>query len=372
MNFDYLVVGCGLSGAVIAERIASTLGRRVLILESRDHIGGNCYDYIDEETGILMNKYGAHLFHTNSERVWEYINKFAKWKRWEHKVLSYVDERFVSIPVNITTINELLDENLENENDVKAWLSINQVKYDSIQNSEEMAKSRIGEVLYEKMIKNYTFKQWNKYPNELDKSVLERIPIRANFDTRYFSDKYQVLPENGYTAFFEKILDNPLIEYSLNIDFFKFREENDLTNIPIIYTGPIDTYFRDRGFENLEYRSIHFHIERHMNMNFYQPCGAVNYPGNEIPYTRIIEYKHFLNQQSPHTIIVGETTCDEGEPYYPVPNERNLSLYQKYKEMAENEEGIHFVGRLANYKYFNMDQAIENALDFFDKKISKF
>jgi UDP-galactopyranose mutase len=285
MNFDYLVVGCGLSGAVIAERIANTLGRRVLILESRDHIGGNCYDYIDKETGILMNKYGAHLFHTNSERVWKYINKFAKWKRWEHKVLSYVDDRFVSIPVNITTINELLDENLENENDVKEWLSLNQVKYDSIQNSEEMAKSRIGEVLYEKMIKNYTFKQWNKYPNELDKSVLERIPIRANFDTRYFSDKYQVLPENGYTAFFEKILDNPLIEYSLNTDFFKFREENNLTNIPIIYTGPIDTYFRDKGFENLEYRSIHFHIERHMNMNFYQPCGAVNYPGNEVPYT---------------------------------------------------------------------------------------
>ena len=232
-----------------------------------------------------------------------------------------------------------------------------------------MAKSRIGEKLYEKMVKNYTFKQWNKYPNELDKSVLARIPIRPNFDTRYFADKYQALPENGYTKFFEKLLDNPLIEYKLNTDFFEFRKKYNLKNIPIIYTGPIDTYFSDIGLEKLEYRSIDFHIKKHLNMNFYQPCGAVNYPGNEVPYTRIIEYKHFLNQQSPHTITVGETTNDEGEPYYPVPNERNLSLYQKYKIMADKEQkegNIYFVGRLANYKYFNMDQAIDNALQFFN------
>ena len=371
MNFeyDYLIVGCGLSGAVIAEQLASKKGKKSLIIEKRNHIAGNCFDYVDEETNILINMYGAHLFHTNIERVWNYITKFDNWKRWEHKVLSFVDDRFVSMPVNITTINEILNENLENEEDVKKWLEKNQIKYDEINNSEEMAKSRIGEKLYEKMVKNYTFKQWNKYPNELDKSVLARIPIRPNFDTRYFADKYQALPENGYTKFFEKLLDNPLIEYKLNTDFFEFRKKYNLKNIPIIYTGPIDTYFSDIGLEKLEYRSIDFHIKKHLNMNFYQPCGAVNYPGNEVPYTRIIEYKHFLNQQSPHTITVGETTNDEGEPYYPVPNERNLSLYQKYKIMADKEQkegNIYFVGRLANYKYFNMDQAIDNALQFFN------
>lgn len=227
----------------------------------REYIGGNCYDFIDEETGILVNKYGAHLFHTNKERVWKYINQFDTWKRWEHKVLSYVEDRFVSMPVNITTINEVLNENLENEQDVHQWLNKNQVKYDEIKNSEQMAKSRIGEQLYEKMVKNYTYKQWNKYPDELDKSVLARILIRPNFDTRYFSDKYQALLEKGYTKFFEKILDNSLIDYQLNVDFFKFRTEYDLTNLPIIYTGPIDTYFSDIGLEKLEYRSIDFHIK---------------------------------------------------------------------------------------------------------------
>tara|TARA_B100001287_G_C22685198_1_gene532941 strand:- start:5269 stop:6399 length:1131 start_codon:yes stop_codon:yes gene_type:complete len=372
-NYDYLIVGCGLSGAVIAEQIASNKNKTSLIIEKRDHIGGNCYDYVDDETNILVNKYGAHLFHTNNEKVWDYITKFDTWKRWEHKVLSYVDNRFVSIPVNITTINEVLNENLQDEKDIQKWLEKNQIKYDEIKNSEEMAKSRIGEKLYEKMVKNYTFKQWNKYPNELDKSVLARIPIRPNFDTRYFSDKYQALPEKGYTKFFEKLLDNELIEYRLNVDFFEFKKEYDLKDIPIIYTGPIDSYFSDIGLEKLEYRSIDFHIERHQNMNFYQPCGAVNYPGNEKLYTRIIEYKHFLNQQSPHTITVGETTNDEGEPYYPVPNERNLQLYEKYKKMADEEQKtkkIFFVGRLANYKYFNMDQAIDNAINFFETEIN--
>ena len=180
----YLVVGCGLSGVVIAERIANKLNSKVTIIEKRDHIGGNCYDYIDKETNILVNKYGAHLFHTNNEDVWKYVNKFDKWVRWEHKVLTFTDNKFVSIPVNITTINELCEENLQNETDVNEWLEKNQIKYDTINNSEEMAKSRIGNKLYEKLIKDYTFKQWNKYPDELDKSVLERIPIRSNFDNR--------------------------------------------------------------------------------------------------------------------------------------------------------------------------------------------
>jgi len=390
-----LIVGCGLSGVVLAERIANELNRKVTIIEKRNHIGGNCYDYINEETGILMNKYGAHLFHTNNKEVWNYINRFDRWVRWEHKVLTCVkgedkredkDEdkyKYVSIPVNISTINDLCNEHLQNEDDVKKWLEQNQIKYDTINNSEEMAISRIGTVLYEKLIKDYTFKQWNKYPDELDKSVLERIPIHPNFDTRYFKDKYQALPYKGYTHFFTKILDNKNIEVKLNTDYFEYikhiKKEYNTDNYYdlIIFTGPIDTYFSKMdsgmGMEKLEYRSIDFTIEIIKNMNYYQPNSVVNYPSKELPYTRIVEYKHFLNQKSNDTIIVSEKTNDSGEPYYPVPNKKNLELYENYKLLAKNEESknIYFVGRLANYKYFNMDEAILNSLNFFNDTILK-
>ena len=366
----YLIVGCGLSGAVLAERIVNQLNCKVTIIEKRDHIGGNCYDYIDDETGILMNKYGAHLFHTNNQTVWDYINKFDKWVRWEHKVLSYVDDKFVTIPVNITTINELCNQHLMNSHDVDNWLASNQVKYDVISNSEEMAKSRIGVELYDKLIKDYTFKQWNKYPEELDKSVLERIPIRNNFDTRYFTDKYQALPHKGYTHFFNKLLNNMNIEIKLNTCYFEHIKENNNYDV-IIFTGPIDSYFND--LEKLEYRSIDFNIVRIKNMNYYQPNSVVNYPSIIFPYTRIVEYKHFLNQKSKDTVIVTEKTSDIGEPYYPVPNKRNLELYEKYKILAKEEEkkNIYFIGRLANYKYFNMDEAIANSLEFFENIIQQ-
>ena len=364
-----LIVGCGLSGVVIAERIANKLNKKVTIIEKRDHIGGNCYDYKEKDTGILMNKYGAHLFHTNNEVVWNYINTFDKWIRWEHKVLTCVDNKFVPIPVNITTINQLCHENLQDENDVNKWLEENQLKYDTINNSEEMAKSRIGNILYEKLIKDYTFKQWNKYPNELDKSVLARIPIRPNFDTRYFNDKYQALPHKGYTHFFEKILDNKNIEVILNTDYFEHIKNNkyDIT----IFTGPIDSYFSN--LEKLEYRSIDFNMEIIKNMNYFQPNSVVNYPSIDVPYTRIVEYKHFLNQQSTDTVIVTEKTNHIGEPYYPVPNKKNLELYEKYKNLAVQEENknVFFVGRLANYKYFNMDEAIFNSIEFFNNILIK-
>lgn len=361
-----LVVGCGLSGVVLAERFANLLNKKVVIIDKREHIGGNCYDYIDKDTGILMNKYGAHLFHTNNEEVWNYINRFDKWVRWEHKVLAFVDNKFVSIPVNITTINELCNQNLKTEEDMNKWLSENQVKYESIINSEEMAKSRIGEILYDKMIKDYTFKQWDKYPNELDKSVLERIPVRNNFDTRYFSDKYQALPHKGYTHFFERILDNPNIEVKLNTDYFDLISKNEFEMI--IFTGPIDSYFP--GLDKLEYRSIDFDIKVIKNMNYYQPGSVVNYPSLEYPYTRIVEYKHFLNQKSSDTVIVTEKTQNNGEPYYPVPTKKNLELYERYKNLAieEGKNNVYFIGRLANYKYFNMDEAIFNAIKFFNEK----
>lgn len=370
----YLIVGCGLSGAVLAERIANILKEKVLIIEKSDHIGGNCYDYFDKETGILVNKYGPHLFHTNNKKVWDYVNTFDKWVRWEHTVLSYVDDKYVPMPINITTVNTLCNQSIKTTEEMDDWLSKNQVKYDKIENSEQMAKSRVGEELYNKTIKNYTYKQWEKYPEELDKSVLERIPIRNNFDTRYFNDKYQALPHKGYTHFFEQLLKNPLITYKLNTDFNIYKKNNDLSFYKaIIYTGPIDKYFEDHNLDKLEYRSIDFKIDIIKNTKYFQQNSQINYPESQYPFTRIVEYKHFLNQKSKDTIIVSETTNDNGDPYYPIPNKKNLELYEKYQKLAEREEqtkNVFFVGRLANYKYFNMDAAIENALNIFNTKIA--
>ena len=369
----YLIVGCGLSGATVAERIASCLNEKVIIIDKRPHIGGNCYDYIEENTKIRINKYGAHLFHTNNKKVWEYVNQFSEWVRWEHKVISNVDDKFVSIPVNITTVNELCGENLQTTEEMDEWLKKNQIKYDKIENSEQMAKSRIGEELYNKLVKNYTFKQWNKYPEELDPSVLARIPIRNNFDTRYFSDKYQALPKNGYTSFIRNMINHKNIISLVNTSYedLKNNYPSYMKDIKYtIFTGPIDEYFKDCKLEKLEYRSIDFNKYIYRNTNFFQPNSVVNYPNTE-DFTRIVEYKHFLNQKSKDTIIVTEKTKDIGEPYYPVPNKKNLELYEKYKQLAIDEEknNVYFLGRLANYKYFNMDAAIENALNFFNTKL---
>jgi len=371
-NYDILIVGCGLSGVVIAERFSNLMNKKVLIIDKRDHIGGNVYDYIDEDTNILMNKYGAHLFHTNSERVWEYINKFDKWVRWDHQVLGKIDDKIFPIPVNINTVNTLCEENILNTEEMDSWLENNQVKYENIDNSEKMGKSRVGNILYEKIFKDYTYKQWNKFPEELDPSVLARIPIRNDFDNRYFSDRYQVLPEKGYTNFIKNILDNKNITTLLNTDYFEFIKSNSIDNFEhVIYTGPIDAFYEKNGLEKLEYRSINFEIEKHFDVNYYQTGSVINYPEKMIPYTRIVEYKHFLNQESKDTVIVKEITTDVGEPYYPVPNKKNLELYEKYKKLTLEEKKVHFLGRLANYKYFNMDAAILNALEYFDNNFSK-
>lgn len=368
----YLIVGCGLSGVTIAERIATILNEKVLIIEKRAHIGGNCYDFVEKETGILVCKYGAHIYRSNDESVWQYVNQFSEWVRWEHKVLSYVDDKFVSVPVNITTVNELCNENIQTSDEMDEWLDKVQVKYDTIANSEQMCKSRVGTVLYDKMFRNYTYKQWDKYPEELNASVLKNIPIRNNHDSRYFDHKYQALPKYGYTKFIENMLNHDNIAVELNTSYVDFMKTHDVADFKgIIFTGPIDDYFAHANIDKLEYRSLNFETKIYKNMNYYQPNSVVNYPELNVPFTRIVEYKHFLNQQSNDTIVVSETSSAVGDPFYPVPNKRNLELYEKYKCMAEQEEknNIYFVGRLANYKYFNMDEAISNAMVFFETKL---
>ena len=369
MSYDFLVVGCGLSGAVIARRLAEERNKTVLIIDKRDHIGGNCYDYVDEN-GIRMNKYGPHMFHTNNERVWNYINLFSKWTRWEHKASGFIDGQYIPLPPNITTINMLCGQNISDTEEADEWLSRNQLSHDTIENGYQMATSRVGVKLYEKIFKNYTYKQWGKYPDDLDAEVLARIPVRNNFDDRYFTDKYQVLPTEGYTKMFQNILNHDNVTVNLSCNYLDIA-----SNVPqdttTVFTGPIDDYFTNVGYPKLEYRSIRFKIERIKNLKFYQPNSIVNYPGSDEPFTRIVEYKHFLNQDSPHTTIVSETSCGDGDPYYPVPNKRNKDLYESYKALAEKEKNIHFVGRLASYKYFNMDQAILNALEYFDSNFTK-
>lgn len=361
---DILIIGAGISGAVLAERYASR-GKKVLIIEKRNHIAGNCYDYRDEN-GILVSKYGAHLFHTNDESVWEYVNKFSQWYPWEHKVIARVGNKTVPIPVNITTVNELFSTDISSEEEMKKWLEDNRTPIETPANGEEAVLNRVGPILYEQMFKHYTKKQWDKYPAELDASVLNRIPVRHNYDDRYFSDTYQALPQGGYTQLFENMVSHPNIEILLETDYFEVKDAYTGYE-KLFYTGPVDRFFdfKHSLTEKLEYRSINF-VSETVDADFFQENSVVNYPGTEVDFTRIIEYKHFGNQQSEKTTVVREYTVDEGEPYYPVPNPRNEEIYTKYKNEAEKLPDVHFVGRLANYKYFNMDQAFKNALDLFD------
>jgi len=363
-NAQIVIIGAGISGAVLAEGYAS-LGKKVLVIEKRDHIAGNCYDYIDDN-GILVSKYGAHLFHTNYEDVWAYVNRFATWYKWEHRVLANVEGKTVPIPVNIKTVNQLFDMNITSEEEMIKWLDNNRPYIEAPKNGEEAALARVGPVLYDKMFKHYTKKQWDKYPEELDAAVLNRIPVRTNFDDRYFSDKYQALPEGGYTQLFARIFDHPNITIKLNTDYFDVKDQIEKPE-KLFYTGPIDRYFEFKHSleEKLEYRSIQF-VSETINQEFFQENSVVNYPGTEVDFTRIIEYKHFGNQKSDKTTIVKEYTVDGGEPYYPILNERNRRIYEKYNQEAQKLTDVYFVGRLANYKYFNMDEAFKNALDLFE------
>ncbi len=358
-----LIVGAGLTGATIANHYAED-GKKVLVIDKRDHIGGNVYDEIDKETGIRVSKYGAHLFHTNDEEVWTYVNKFGSWIPWYHRVLADCSGILVPVPVTIETVNQLLGENIQTEEEMKAWLEKETCKYpEGAKNSEESALSRVGPRLFKILFEGYTRKQWDKGASELEPSVLERIPIRTSFDSRYFSDKYQALPANGYTELVKNMVNHPNIEVQLNTDWKEVKEKEWKA---IIFTGPIDVYFESSGLPPLEYRSINFDWQRFQEKGYSQGNSVINYPSDNTPITRCIEYKHFLHQKSDWTVVSRETSSDTGEPYYPVPTEQNRNLYAKYKNLAENApKNVHFVGRLASYKYLNMDQAIRNAIDYY-------
>lgn len=368
-HYDIVIIGAGISGVVLAERYAK-LGKKVLIIEKRNHIAGNCYDYYDEH-GVLVSKYGAHLFHTNFEDVWKYVNGFTKWFSYQHKVLAKVDGHLVPVPVNITTVNKVFGLQLQTEAEMKAWLVENQVHCDNPQNGEEAAMARVGKVLYEKIFKTYTVKQWDKSPAELDAAVLNRIPVRTDFDDRYFSDKHQAQPAAGYTEMFKRMLASPNITVRLNTDYFDIRDEIKGYQ-KLFYTGPIDRFFDFKYSleEKLEYRSINFVMEN-VQQEFFQENSVINYPSlDDGKFTRIIEYKHMTGQKHPSTTISREFTVEitdpaTQEPYYPVLNPRNRDIYDKYKEAASQLKDVYFVGRLANYKYFNMDEAFKNALDLF-------
>ncbi len=358
--FDYLIVGAGFAGSVLAERLARDADKRVLLVDRRPHVGGNAYDHYDE-AGVLVHKYGPHIFHTNSRQVFEYLSRFTEWRPYQHRVLAFVDGQLVPIPINLDTINRLYGLRL-NSFDLEAFFGQRAERRAPIRTSEDVIVSKVGRELYEKFFRNYTRKQWGMDPSELDASVTARIPVRTNRDSRYFTDAYQAMPLHGYTRLFERMLDHPNIKILLNTDY---REVEDLVPFrEMIYTGPVDEYF-DYTHGRLPYRSLQFRFET-LDAGRAQPVAVVNYPNDQL-YTRVTEFKHLTGQEHAKTSVVYEYPQAEGDPYYPVPRPENAEIYKKYKAMADRVPNVHFVGRLATYKYYNMDQVVGPALALYAK-----
>jgi len=354
-SFDYLVVGAGFAGSVLAERLATTMDKRVLIIDKRDHVGGNTFDYYDS-AGILVHRYGPHIFHTNSADVMEYLSQFTEWRDYEHRVLASVDGQLLPIPINLDTINRLYNLSLDADG-MQAFLASRVETPALIRTSEDIVVSRIGRDLYTKFFQNYTRKQWGLDPSQLDSSVAGRIPIRFNHDDRYFTDTFQAMPRHGYTRLFEKMLDHPNIEQALGIDYREVRKI--YPGIKTIFTGPVDEFF-DYRFGKLPYRSLAFDHQT-FDREQYQSAPVVNFP-NDNAYTRVTEFKYLTGQHSPKTSVVFEYPKAEGDPYYPIPRPENAAVYARYRELAEATQGVHFVGRLATYRYYNMDQVVAQAL----------
>jgi UDP-galactopyranose mutase len=356
--FDYLIVGAGFAGSVLAERLAAGSGKRVLICDKRPHVAGNAYDHYNDE-GLLVHKYGPHIFHTNSAVVFEYLSRFTAWRPYEHRVLAAVDGQQLPIPINLDTVNRLYGLALTSS-ELTAFFAARAEPVARVATSEDVVVSQIGRELYEKFFRGYTRKQWGLDPSELDASVTARVPTRTNRDDRYFTDTHQAMPRHGYTRMFERMLDHPNIKVMLHTDYreiasyFPHRE--------LIYTGPIDAYF-DHVHGKLPYRSLEFRHET-VAQPWVQTVGTVNYP-NDHAHTRITEFKHLTGQVHHKSAIVYEYPRAEGDPYYPVPRPENAARYEQYRALAQRQAGVHFVGRLATYRYYNMDQVVAQALKLY-------
>jgi UDP-galactopyranose mutase len=351
---DVVVVGAGFSGAVVAERLASH-GFEVLVVDKRAHIGGNAYDSPDAH-GVLVHPYGPHIFHTNGARIAEYLSRFTEWRPYEHRVLAKVADQLVPIPINIDTVNRVYGLSLD-ETSIAAYLESVREPRAAIRTSEDVVVNAVGRDLYEKFFRGYTRKQWGLDPSQLSASVAARVPTRTNRDDRYFTDTFQNMPLEGYTRLFERMLDHRRIRVEVGLDFFKIR--STLQARHVVYTGPIDAFFQ-HCFGRLPYRSIRFEHE-HLRTPQYQRVGTVNFP-NDHDYTRITEFKHLTGQIHAGTSIVREYPCDGGDPYYPVPRPENEALFKRYEALAKEVTDVTFVGRLAQYRYYNMDQCVGAAL----------
>ncbi len=360
MRIKYVIVGAGLAGITMAERIATQLHERVLVIEKRGHIAGNVYDEYDD-AGIMVQRYGPHTFHTDDKEVFDYICQYAEWHEYQHRVLSYVDGNFVPMPISLETINQLYNMNLS-QDEMDDFIESRRVPVDEVRTSEDVVLSQAGEDLYEKFFKHFTKKQWGVWPSELDKSVISRIPFRRNRDTRYFTDRYQGNPRGGFTKMCRRMLDHPEIKVLLNTDYKEVI--GDLDYETLIYTGPVDYYF-DHCYGKLKYRSIKFVFETH-DCESYQPVASTRWP-QDYDYTRITEFKKMYGQKSEKTTILKEIPCDGDEPFYTFPTAEWRVLAQRYRALAAKEEGVVFLGRLAEYRYYDMDDVVKRALDCFGK-----
>lgn len=373
-NFDYFIVGAGFAGMTVAERLVRKKGARVLIVEKRNHIGGNAHDHYDD-AGVLIHRYGPHYFRTNSPRIREYLSQFTEWTPVDYTIKSFTRDRYWNFPINLNTFEQLIGRPATSEEFVD-WLEKNKVPVENPRNSEEIILSQVGHELYELFFKGYTLKQWKRHPRELDASVCGRIPIRTNRDDRYLKEDFQALPSAGYHRIFERMaraMGNN-VKILLNTDYREVLPHVRFDHM--VYTGPIDAYF-DFAHGKLPYRSLRFEFESFEGKalaareqisgksGFWQPAMQVNYPDESVPWTRIVEIKHATGQRCAPTTIVREFPEDFGagkEPYYPVPNAESQSIYKRYKEMADASPGVSFIGRLATYRYYNMDQVVGMAL----------
>jgi len=366
-SYDTLIVGAGYAGSVIAERLANECGHRVLVIDRRDHIAGNAYDYYDEH-GVLVHKYGPHIFHTNAELVVDYLSRFTDWRPYEHRVLATVDGKLLPMPINRTTVNELYGLDLRTEEEVQAFYDERAEPVELMKTSEDAVVAKVGRDLYEKFFRGYTRKQWERDPSQLHASVCARIPIRTNTDDRYFTDKFQNMPVDGYTAMFERILGQTGIDVSLGTSFDDVRDDVEYDHV--VYTGPIDGFF-DHRYGKLPYRSLEFELRNEATPDggLLQPAASINYPSVDVPWTRTTEYRYLTGQGHDSSTVAVEYPRTEGDPYYPIPNDETRALYKRYEALAAELDDVTFVGRLARYQYLNMDQVVAQALSTFSRML---